>query len=270
MNDYPINPDYANQLEDLTEYIIEYAQQNGIDPSTFIQNLDGKNLVDIQNDPAFQTYFQYASMMLAYLWSGGEQLYSMPGEVEWDEQALIDAYNNADEEMIQTITQVLMDDPELMAFYAMQVGGLEDSNDILALLSQNQASQQNNSQDEGIDFESYINEEAREAMAAYGLQELEGVISTMEGLRAYEANLLMQIAEDQQMIPDLLELYETGEISLDEYNARMKANTQSMEAKMAMFGELQNAMQDIMEIYSNLIEQQQDMQMAVINNLRPV
>lgn len=263
------------QIENLTQYVNEYCERNNIDPSSYTAALDGSGMAALRDDPAFQAYWQLAAMQLNYLLSGGEQLYSEPGTVEFDDVAVTAAYEAADQETRDFVEELLQDDPELMAFFAMQQSGTPEANNILAALnlSQNRTTTPSNTsisefpaQMEGYQ---HVADDARDFVRRYELGSFyNDVISTEEGIRSAEGSILNQIAEMDQTLADLSEAFDTGQIGVDKYNAEVKNVSVYRETLLAMMQSLESTLATIMELYSKMIEQQKEMAQSVIQNMR--
>lgn len=263
------------QIENLSQYVTDYCKQHNIDPATYVAALDGKDMAQLRDDPAFQAYWQLAAMQLSYLLSGGEQLYSEPGAVEFDDMAISASYNSADEQTREFIDKLLQDDPELMAFFAMQQGGNEEANNILAAinLSQNRTTTppQTSISDLPEEMAGYrhVAEDARDFVRKYELGSFyDDVISTEEGIRSAEGSILNQIAEMDQQLADLSEAFDTGKIGVDKYNAEIKNVSVYRETLLAMMQNLESTLSTVMEMYSKMIEQQKEMAQSVIQNMR--
>lgn len=265
------------QIENLSQYVTDYCRQNNIDPATYVAALDGKDMAQLRDDPAFQAYWQLAAMQLSYLLSGGEQLYSEPGTVEFDDVAISAAYDSADEETREFIDQLLQDDPELMAFFAMQQGGNEEANNILAAinLSQNRTTNvlQTSISDSDLPGQisgyRHVAEDARNFVNKYELGSFyDDVISTEEGIRSAEGSILGQIAEMDQQLVDLGEAFDSGKMGVDKYNAEIKNVSVYRETLLAMLQNLESTLSTVMEMYSKMIEQQKEMAQSVIQNMR--
>lgn len=264
-----------NQIENLTQYVNDYCQKNNIDPATYTAALDGSGMAQLRDDPAFQAYWQLAAMQLGYLLGGGEQLYSEPGTVEFDDAAVSASYAASDQDARNLVDQLLQDDPELMAFFAMQREGVDEANNILATLNLSQrrtTTPQNVSINElpGVveDYQ-HVAEDARDFIKRYELGSFyEDVASTEEGIRSAEGSILNQIAEMDQQLADLSEAFDSGKIGVDKYNAEIKNVSVYRETLLAMMQNLESTLSTVMEMYSKMIEQQKEMAQSVIQNMR--
>lgn len=260
--------DQISQIEDLSQYIFEYCEANNIDPATYLSALDGRSVSEIFDEPTLQYYEQWTTMWLAYLLSGGGELYSEPASVEFSEEDLIQAYQNADQEMLALIDQILEDDPDLMAFYALQVRGKEESNSLLALLHSETGDQNSQNQNTSEFNPDYVNEEARDLMQQYGQYEIEGLLDTTEGLTSAMQNIAIQLAEDDQTLMQIVEQFERGEISLDMKNAKMDSIAASREMKLLALQNVQNSLSTVEKAWSQLFESRQEIEMLIANNMR--
>lgn len=260
--------DQISQIEDLSQYISEYCEANNIDPSTYLSALDGRSVSEIFDDQTLQYYEQWTTMWLAYLLSGGGELYSEPASVEFSEEDLIQAYQNADQEMLALIDKILEDDPDLMAFYALQVRGAEESNSLLALLHAETGDSNSQNQNTSTFNPEYVNEEARELMRQYGQYEIEGLLDTTEGLTSAMQNIAIQLAEDDQTLMQIVEQFERGEISLDMKNAKMDSIAASREMKLLALQNVQNSLATVEKAWSQLFESRQEIEVLIANNMR--
>lgn len=263
-------------MEQLREYITEYCQTNNIDPATYVAALDGEIDINLKDDPAFQAYWQLASLQLAYILSGGAVDMSVPGDVAYDQESIEAAYAAADAELLALCESLLQDQPELLAFFTMQTDGVSSGNDILAAINlseSNTTEETSTSEDssEDSDGESWTSQDTRDFIEAYGGSEgLDWLIDYEEGIRAAEQSILNYVAEMDQQLVELTEMFNSGEISAEEYSAKTENLSIYRETLLAMLQQLESSLSTVMEMYSKLIEQANEMSMAVINNMRPV
>lgn len=264
-----LSTDQVAQMEALQDYITEYCESQGIDPSTFVDSIDGDLSADFLNDPVFQAYWNMAYLQLMYLLSGGSPSVSASGEIEYPDD-LMSVYNDASQEMIDYVTNLLNDDPQLMVFFAMQTGEFQEgdtADSLLALISQTEASTSTDSDDSTED--EYTNTVAREFVEKYGSSDsLDWLIEYEEGIRAAEGSILDYLAEMDQQMVELTEALEGGTMSAEEYEAEMESLSSYREVMLTMLQSLESTMSNVMEMYSKMIENAQEMQMAVINNWR--
>ena len=259
------------QMDQLKEYIEEYCEAQGIDSSTFVDSIDGNLSADYLNDPIFQAYWNMAYLQLLYLLSGGSPSVASNGEIEYPDN-LMEVYNSASQEMLDYCTSLLSDNPELMVFFAMQTGDFQEgdtANSLLALISQTEASTSTELETEDDSEDEYTNTIAREFIAKYGSSEsLDWLIEYEEGIRATESSILDYLAEMDQQLVELTEALEGGSMSAEEYQAEMESISSYREIMLTMLQSLESTMSNVMEMYSKMIENMQEMQMAVINNWR--
>ena len=200
--------DQISQIEDLSQYIRERCEGLNIDPAAYLSNLDGRGVSEIFDDQTLQYYEQWTTMWLAYLLSGGGEMYSPEaGSIEFSEEDLVQAYENADQETLALIDQILEDDPELMAFYALQARGSEESNSLLALLHSETGDQNSQNQNTSEFNPDYVNTEARDLMRQFGQYEIEGLLDTTEGLTSAMQSIAVQLAEDDQLLMQIVEQF---------------------------------------------------------------
>lgn len=266
-----LSSDQLAQLDQLKEYIEEYCESQGIDASTFVDSIDGDLSADFLNDPVFQAYWQMAYLQLLYLLSGGSPSVASNGEIEYPDD-LMSVYNSASQEMLDYCTSLLTDNPELMVFFAMQTGDFQEgdtANSLLALISQTEASTATETETEDDSDDEWENTIAREFVAKYGSSEsLDWLIEYEEGIRAAEGSILDYLAEMDQQMVELTEALEGGSMSAEEYQAEMESISSYREVMLTMLQSLESTMSNVMEMYSKMIENMQEMQMAVINNWR--
>lgn len=280
MTDINYSSTDLNQMDQLREYINDYCAANDIDPATYVAALDDGASVDLSDDPAFQAYWQLAYLQLVYLLSGGATDMSSPGDVSYDETELMAAYNAvaADPEqnyILELAEEMLADDPELMAFFTTQTAGADAGNSLLATINLAEASSTtssgSDSAEESSTSYSYVDQQARDFAEAYGSGSgLDWLIEYEEGIRGAEGSILNQLAEMDQQLVELTDALNSGNMSAEEYSAQVDQISSYRETMLAMMQQLEANLSNIMEMYSKLIEQANEMAMSVINNMRPV
>jgi hypothetical protein len=282
MTDINYSSTDLNQMDQLREYINDYCAANNIDPATYVAALDDGANVDLSDDPAFQAYWQLAYLQLVYLLSGGATDMSSPGDVVYDEDQLMAAYNavaNDPEQnyILELAEEMLMDDPELMAFFTTQTAGADAGNTLLATINLSGSSSTSSSASDSSSDESsstqytYVDEQARAFAEAYGSGSgLDWIIEYEEGVRGAEGSILNQLAEMDQQLVELTDALNSGSMTAEEYSAQVDQLSAYRETMLAMLQQLEANLSNIMEMYSKLIEQANEMAMSVINNMRPV
>lgn len=278
MSEISYTTDQLAQMDQLREYISDYCSSNGIDPNTYVSALDGSITADLQNDPAFQAYWQLAYLQLVYLLSGGSPDVSSSGEVTYDEDELMAAYNAAASDpdqnyILELANQMLQDDPELMAFFTTQTEGVDAGNTLLSMINLSEATtttsdtEASSEDDEGL----YVDEMAREFAEKYGSGEgIEWIIEYEETIINAEGSILSQLAEMDQQLVELTEALNNGSMTAEEYQAQTDSLSAYRQTMLAMLQQLQDNLANVMEMYSKLVEQANEMAMAVVNNMRPV
>lgn len=278
MSEISYTTDQLAQMDQLREYISDYCSSNGIDPNTYVSALDGSITADLQNDPAFQAYWQLAYLQLVYLLSGGSPDVSSSGEVTYDEDALMAAYNAAASDpdqnyILELANQMLQDDPELMAFFTTQTEGVDSGNSLLSMINLSEATtttsdtEASSEDDEGL----YVDEMAREFAEKYGSGEgIDWIIEYEETIINAEGSILSQLAEMDQQLVELTEALNNGSMTAEEYQAQTDNLSAYRQTMLAMLQQLQDNLANVMEMYSKLVEQANEMAMAVVNNMRPV
>lgn len=247
-----INIDYINQL------VVDWCTENNIDPATFLAS----GTIDL-NDPDLQPYLVYAAECMVYLASGGSPTMGANGEIDFPDQAELDAiYNDpANADLRDEALNILSGaddgegDPALMAFFLMQNGGsTEEVNQLLAEIG---LSSPDALQTEAVDTTSasYIDQQTRDFIEQYNLGSgLEYLLSYEEGVQSAIASILGQIADQAQVIatcdPTMVE-----------------AETANLNYLYTQIQQIQTNATNFMEMYSNMLKQMSDTAMNTVRNM---
>lgn len=281
-----LTSDQLAQMDQLREYITDYCTQKGIDPNTYLSSLDGTIDVDMRNDPAFQAYWSITAMQLAYLLSGGSPEVSSDGEVIYDEAKIEAAYAASDQDFINNI---IASDPELMALFVSQTQGADAGSSLLAAINLSETSTSagivtSTSSDiryeggddasgdsgDGSDDSSYTDQQARDFIDKYVSGDgLDWVLSYEEGIKSAEGSILDYIAQIDQQVADLTELMNNGSMSAEEYSSQLDQVSADRQLYMGMLQQLESNMSNVMEMISKMYQQEVEMRMAVIQNMKP-
>lgn len=283
------NTDQLAQIDTLKSYVEDYCDSNGIDPSIYLSSLDGNKISeDLKNDPAFQAYWQLTYLQLTEI-IDPTQISSMDAQVgEIDFNAL---YAAQDADTNALITDLISDDPALMAYALKESGQAEASDSLLSLFTAaNTAAATSTTADsygaqylaeypdevsgttasDTLDNSMYEANDARALADEYDLGEgFDWVINTEEGIRSTESSIFNYLAEMDQQLVDLKGALDTGAISAEEFSADSDNISVYRETMLGMLQQLETSLSSVMEMYSKLIEQATQMQMSTINNMKP-
>jgi len=286
------NTDQLAQIDTLKSYVEDYCNSNDIDPSIYLSGLDGNKISeDLKNDPAFQAYWQLTWLQVTEI-IDPTQISSLDAQVgEVDFNAL---YAAQDAETNALITDLISDDPALMAYVLKESGQVEASDSLLALFTAaNTAAATSTTVDSyaaalglglgdipdevsGTTTSDTLNNnmfeanDARDLAAQYDLGEgFDWLISTEEGIRSTESSIFGYLAEMDQQLVDLKDALDTGKITAEEFSADSSNISVYRETMLGMLQQLETSLSSVMEMYSKLIEQANEMQMSTINNMKP-
>lgn len=269
-----------NQIDELKDYIENYCTENNINPAIYQSALDGKIDENLKNDPVFQAYWQLAYLQLMEILYPTE-LCSMSGEV--GEPDFDTIYNSATDEMNDFVEDLLADSPELIALFSDTEDPENQSllSTITAATTESTESTEYSSANsttvsgvgaggttmflEDAEDSDYESTDTREFVEEYGIEGFDYIIGTEEGIRAAQGSILEQISEMDQAIVEMTELFNSGEMSSEEYQAEMDNISVYRETLLGFMTTLENNLSTIIEMYSKLVEQTTEMQSAVIS-----
>lgn len=255
------------QVNDLRSYIEEYCQTNGIDPGIYTSALDGATIDPaLLNDPAFQAYWQLAYLQLMEIINplAVQSLYSEVGEIDFD--AL---YSATDAETNEFIRNLVLDNPDLMAFAAIRDNdGATTADAVLQALQQRRAGRGTGPSSDGNSPEEYVDEEARDLADELGLGGVwDWMIDNEEGILSMEGFLMQGLAEIDQQLAGLQEALESGEMSAEAFEAQAAGVNMNRDLYLGLIQNLEDALGTIIEMFSQLIKAQNDQQLALARNM---
>jgi hypothetical protein len=96
------------------------------------------------------------------------------------------------------------------------------------------------------------------------------IIEYDEGIRAAEGSILDYLAEMDKQIEELTDAFDLpgSTMSVEEYNSEVEQRSSYREVLLTMLQSLESTMSNVMEMYSKMMENEQEMKMAVLNNWR--
>lgn len=244
----------------LYEYITEYCYDNGLDPDTYLENLDGNYTSAVIDIPELEVYFQWAFIQLMQI-VDPDALYSDEGEVLSFEEV----YNNADSEFVDLIIEMIQDDPELLAFFAMQAEGETGADYVMSILQDTYDASESSS-DSDSDTSDY-NEEARELIDEYGLDSLTWLADFEDAAYACEMYILDELAELDAYIYEIAAMYESGDLTLEQYDAELGNVSYWREFLLSLMQEASQVVSTVFEMYSDLWETLLDTQERIIDRI---
>jgi len=233
------NTDQLAQIDTLKSYVEDYCTANDIDPSIYLSGLDGNKISeDLKNDPAFQAYWQLTWLQVTEI-IDPTQISSLDAQVgEVDFNAL---YAAQDAETNALITDLISDDPALMAYVLKASGQVEASDSLLALFTAANTAAATSTTVDGyaaalglgdvpdevsgttssdtLSNNMFEANDARDLAAQYDLGEgFDWLISTEEGIRSTESSIFNYLAEMDQQLVDLKDALDTGKISAEAFS----------------------------------------------------
>ena len=259
----PTSYDYASAMDNIRSEVESYCATNGIDTDEFLANLDEKLTTSVFDNPTLQAYFQLAYMQLVELLYP-EKINSLEAEV--GEVNFETLYTNSDDAFNSFITNLIEDDPELMAFYARQAGGASEGDFVLGMLAS--MAEQQNSENGGNgqnQQNTSITQDARDLTAKYDLGPgFDWVINKEDAFAAAETAILDRLSEYDQAVNEMVDMLANGEGS----DAELQNLQYVREGMIAMLQHVTDAKLTFMETISKIYKDVFEMQNALINNWR--
>jgi len=265
MTEISYSSDQLQQIEDLKSYIEDYCSANGIDPAVYTSALDGSTTIDpsLLADPAFQAYWQLAYLQLMELINPSllQSINAEVGEIDFDT-----VYAAAGDDMNEYIQNLVMDNPELMAFFAQADGNsATDPDDVINSLEAYSVSSDAFGDSGG---DGYTDDQARDLADELGLSGMwDFLIETEEGMRSSESYLMEGLAEMDQQLIELQTALENGEISAEEFSAGVEQVSAYRQIYVGLIQNFEEAWSQLLETFSQLSKAEQEGQMAIARNL---
>jgi len=254
---------YDAAMESITAEIEAYCEAQGIDPDDFLANLDSASTASLYDNPTFEAYFQLCYMQLMELLYP-EVYYSAEGDtgsIDFDT-----LYAAADEDMNELIYELIEDDPELMAYYALQEGGQSEADAFMDLLDSYYATlNEDGTEDDGI---SDAIQEAYDLAEEYGLGGVAALADKELMFESAQNSILDMLEEYDAGITALVEALNAGEISETEFEAEMSTISYYRETMLAMLQQLTTQEMTYFEAISELYSKATEMDMAIINKFQ--
>lgn len=252
--------DYNAAMESIRAEVEAYCEANGIDPESYLENLDGDLSLALIDNPTFEAYFQLAYVQLMEI-VAPEVINSLEAQVgDVDFETL---YANADDDLNALVEALIQDDPELMAFVANRESGQSEGEAVLSLLAQSYS--QSNSDSEA---QEYL-DDARELAENYELGEgFDWVIEQEALYSSVEQSILDQLAEYDQAIVDLAEAFASGKMSEAEYEASLQESQFGREYLLMMLQTVTEQKATVMELISEMYKKISEMNLTVLRNWR--
>lgn len=259
--------DQLQQIASLQQYVEAELQKRGIeDDGLYMSALDGQTIDPaLLNDPIFQAYWQLTYYKLMEILQP-ETLQALSAEVgEVDFNTL---YAAVDDETNEFVNQLLLDAPELMQFAALTDD--DESTDPKEVLAYLMSTVPPASLGEpSAVLPSFTNQEARDAVKRLGLNEdmWDWIISTEEGGKASQANLLQMLADlDQQMFA-LSDALKTGKIDSTKFDTEVR-DVQSQRAFLfEMINETQGRLNTMMMEISKILRDDNSNKLRILGNI---
>lgn len=252
--------DYTSAMDAIRQEIEAYCEVNGIDSAQYLDSLDENFSLAVYDNPTLEAYFQLAYMQLAELLDPAliNSLEAQIGEVNFET-----LYANAGDDFNELVVSLIEDDPELMAYYAMQGGGETEGQFLLDYLSEIQTEAGADSGSESF------TDDARELAEMYGFGEgFEWVVDQEDLFKAAEMSILERLQEYDSAIMDLAEMLESGEISETYFESEMQNIYYGRETLLMMLSQVTEQEMRFFEMISEMYEKANEMNMSIINNMR--
>jgi hypothetical protein len=282
--------DQLAQIDTLKTYVEDYCSANNIDPAVYLSSLDGNTISDdLRNDPAFQAYWQLTYLQLTEIIdpSSINSQDGQVGEINFDA-----VYAAADQQTKDLITNLLQDDPELMAFALAQAGQTEDSDSLLSMFTAANTAAATSTTAGAVMGSNYLTDvpgtpsgmspadtggnamgDDSDARALGDEYDLGGgydwLIDTEEGVHSTESSIFDYLAEMDQQLVDLKGALSTGQITAEEFSSQAGDISTYRETMLGMLQQLESSLSTIFDMYSKMVEQATQMQMSTINNMKP-
>lgn len=248
----------TQQISQLQSYIEEYCRTHGIDPQTYVQHLDERQTLDsaIFKDPAFQAYWQLTYLQLMEICSPGSTQ-TQSGEI----MSFDEAYAQASDSMNDFIKDLVMDNPDFVAFASLRDhNSATNPQDFYRLIVELQP------EEKELKF---VDEQARDLGRQFGMNGMyQRMIDTEEGMRSSELAILNEIDEIDRQIMDLTDALNSGELRPEEYKAKIDQMSGTKGFLYALLQKTESALSQMIEMFSNMIKAKNDHQMSIINNQR--
>lgn len=255
--------DQLQQINDLKSYIEDYCSANGIDPAVYTSALDGSTSIDpsLLSDPAFQAYWQLAYLQLMEIINPSllQSINAEVGAIDFDS-----VYAAAGEEMNAYIQNLVLDNPEMMAFFAESDGN--EQSDPEAVM--NALANYGVSSSADTSGSAYRDDQARDLADELGLDGMwDFLIETEEGIRSSENYLMEGLADMDQQLVELQTALQNGTITAEEFSAGVEQISAYRQIYVGLIQNFEDAFAQLLETFSQLLKAQQDGQMAIVRNL---
>lgn len=249
------------QINDLKSYIEDYCQTNNIDPTVYTGALDSRTGLppDILQDPVFQAYWKLAYLQLMEILDPA-LVQSLYGQVGADNFDFDHVYSLVDPEFNQFLENLVVDNPELMAFLAQSDGNPDTSpEEVMAAISQ---------LTQGLVPEPYVAEDARRLIEELGVDNglVNALLSTEEGIRATEQSILMSLAEMDAELAELRTALREGTMNADEFNAVVGQISANRQVNISMLGDIEGNLSNMFQLFSNLLQTQTEALSQIVRN----
>lgn len=259
MNPIQYTTDQSQKIQELQQYVNEYCQTHGVNPEIYTQYLDGQKTIDpkLLKDPAFQAYWQLAYLQLMEVINPTlvQSLQGEVGDVDFDV-----LFARAGDDMNAFVENLISDNPEFLSFSALVKG-----NPALTEEAIRQAFVE--AQQEQTKPYAFVDENARALAEKYKLSGTwDWLIGTEEGIRSTQNWLLASLAEMDQQLFNLEGALKDGSLTVEQYQARVGVHSQNRQVVLSLMQNLEGAMQQMMELFSQLVQTNNESQLAISRN----